>query len=1238
MATAAPYWGDLPGPKLSTRPGQHTSSNDYSSRPPRRQSLDTAAALAPQPKSNRVSTQTNVTESQTESTLSPYASPRDSFQGYALAPRPASQSKYPPDITEKRRRRASKNREQEDVYSASGALPTPDTPSGPPPSFRHPYGNGGLPYTLPKTGDLQPDILPSPGVMDSEAYIPQAADRPKRASTNSKRRSSSGSTGTVRPGSANGYRKSSLGNELDHRLFANTRSPLQTLELTLDSITKEEKRKRMEAAERDARERASRGLRQDGPQTPTVRFKDNDDESEPDTPRTQILAEPVNAQSGGTPKRVRLEDPQQKPQREALQSQPRMNTKPKAAITTALPDTTTPQRELSFRERAARNDIKLPNGGADSTPTATPPMTTPTGGISLTRSGSNKLKKEPPGDPWYSRRAEAEKKFGQVSTGQQRKASRVPVDAQDSGAAATPAPAGPDPSRPARGSMRNKVPPLDTAVTRRQPGRLVDADDDLNSPLKTRNSSNTTNDARKRQPSVSTKPPPPHSPFPFVPGRSQNATAGTVAGATALAGAAGVAGRSQHDGIVSDYDGEQSDRAHHFSGMLHSHEYKPGNGLYNPPKYLNDWKKGTVGTLSGTMLDLGDEAATANIDKGSTWWETPPSQRRSSTSRPRRAEAFDGEYDENNGMQISTDVNGLVEDIKGEPQGQRQSWAIRYDEVVPRSRRILGHQAAANKRKARHQTRLYAIGRSLAPPREEHEANCLSVLCSCLPSFSALDRPRQNSEHTLLTRAARMGIRVPNFIAPTRFKPPLYLKCGPLLRYCGMRNERIPSRSARNGPGLEREYWRGSVMIVTLDEESSYDIAPTLRIFGQPLQVLPPPPTEIHGELPPEYIDPVGGHPKLGRRGQTEYVRPVDHLEVGKDSSRGTSDGDLFESTRSPPDIGVPEGSTDAPGSFMDRKRKSPRDGEKLSKYKDVRGYRLHAERGYTFWRFSIEVELREKEQRIAYRINRGPATGFWVPAKGQSMNIMFHSCNGFSMSVNPDALSGPDPLWRDVLNNHQSRPFHVMLGGGDQLYCDAVMRKTTHFQDWLMIRNPLHKHNAPFTVEMQDELEVFYLERYCMWFSQGLFGLANSQIPMVNMYDDHDIIDGFGSYPDHFMKSPVFSGLGNVAFKYYMLFQQQSIVGETEETEPSWELGLEPGPYIHELSRSLFMHLGSKIALLAVDCRTERMRDQVVREDTWDKLIDRCYGEIVKGKTEHLLVLLGVPIAYPRLVWLENM
>lgn len=455
-----------------------------------------------------------------------------------------------------------------------------------------------------------------------------------------------------------------------------------------------------------------------------------------------------------------------------------------------------------------------------------------------------------------------------------------------------------------------------------------------------------------------------------------------------------------------------------------------------------------------------------------------------------------------------------------------------------------------------------------------------------------------------------------------------------------MRKEKSPGRAQRNGSGnagfSEREFWRGSVMIVTRDTDSSYDIAPTLRLFVQALDLLPPPPSQVQGALPPEYVDPLVGHPKLGRNGETLYVRPVEHITEAKDLSRDETDDGLFEKIRSP-GVGSSGGAIDPPGSFAARLKKTEMDGERAGRFKDVRGFRLHAERGVTFWRFNIEVELREAQQRIAYRINRSPSTGFWVPARGQAMHIMFHSCNGFSLSVNPNEFSGPDPLWRDVLNNHQTQPFHVMIGGGDQIYNDIVMQKTTLFQEWLTIKNPLAKYNAPFSAEMQDELENFYLHRYAMWFSQGLFSLANSQIPMVNMYDDHDIIDGFGSYPHHFMNSPVFSGLGNVAFKYYMLFQHQSVIGETEESEPSWVLGPNPGPYIEEVSRSLFMCLGAKVALLAVDCRTERMRDEVVREETWKRIMDRCYAEIEKGSTEHLIVLLGVPIAYPRLVWLEN-
>lgn len=120
-------------------------------------------------------------------------------------------------------------------------------------------------------------------------------------------------------------------------------------------------------------------------------------------------------------------------------------------------------------------------------------------------------------------------------------------------------------------------------------------------------------------------------------------------------------------------------------------------------------------------------------------------------------------------------------------------------------------------------------------------------------------------------------------------------------------------------------------------------------------------------------------------------------------------------------------------------------------------------------------------------------------------------------------------------------------------------------------------------------------------------------------------------------MSTPVFTGLGAVAFKYYMLFQHQSVPAETEKTEPSWLLGAHPGPYIKEQSRNVFMFLGRQVAFLGLDCRTERQRDEIMTEDSYDVIFDRLEDEIIKGETKHLIVLLGVPIAYPRLNFLEN-
>ncbi|KAJ5949555.1 hypothetical protein N7454_001139 [Penicillium verhagenii] len=466
------------------------------------------------------------------------------------------------------------------------------------------------------------------------------------------------------------------------------------------------------------------------------------------------------------------------------------------------------------------------------------------------------------------------------------------------------------------------------------------------------------------------------------------------------------------------------------------------------------------------------------------------------------------------------------------------------------------------------------------------------------------------------------------------FEPKLFLQCGPLLRYTGIKKVNATGPQGT----VAKDIWRGSILIVTRDSRSSYKSPPTLRLFSQPMNLLPPPPAEISREdgvqLAPEYIDPTAGLMKVGRDGRPLYVKPVDYLEEEVDLSAVENDDGIYEMSPSNGDY-KSEGS----GQPISVNRIHSVDGETASLHRDIAGVRLYADtaRDVTFWRFSIEVELGTTQQRIAYRINQGPALGFWVPAVGQPMNIMYHSGNGFSPSVDSNPFCGPDPLWRDILNEHQTQPFHVMIGGGDQIFNDSVVTDSHFFQEWTKIKNPAERYSMPFTPEFRAEVEQFYLHRYVSWFSQGLFSLANSQIPMVNMWNDHEIFEGYGSYNPEFMQSMVISGLGRIAYKYYLLFQHHSVPDETEDDEPSWILGAHPGPYIQQKSRNLFMSLGGDVVLLGLDCRTERTSTGVLSEETNELIWDRCHQEIARGETKHMIVLCSVPVAYPRVAMLKN-
>lgn len=318
-----------------------------------------------------------------------------------------------------------------------------------------------------------------------------------------------------------------------------------------------------------------------------------------------------------------------------------------------------------------------------------------------------------------------------------------------------------------------------------------------------------------------------------------------------------------------------------------------------------------------------------------------------------------------------------------------------------------------------------------------------------------------------------------------------------------------------------------------------------------------------------------------------------------------------------------------------------------------IQGVLFHQEYGVSFWRFELELQLAEFSQIARYSINNGARESeFILPAVSETMNVVFHSCNGFSLSVDPSEFTGD--LWKDVVRHHHKKPYHVMLGGGDQIYCDAVKEFCPPIINWTK-QHHHQKHKMEFPPEDWKATEEFFLQSYISWYGFGYwkgpkgaclkpdFPLALSQIPSINIYDDHDVIDGFGSYSDKTMLGPVFNGIGNIGFKYYMLFQQHTspdVKVDPIEAEPSWVCPPKMGPYIKSRSRSIYARLGRGMAFFGLDCRTERTMHQVVTEESYQLMFERIAHEVSasNGEIKHILIMLGVPIAYPRLVWLEGL
>ncbi|BDA46401.1 Uncharacterized protein YGR266W [Coccomyxa sp. Obi] len=292
---------------------------------------------------------------------------------------------------------------------------------------------------------------------------------------------------------------------------------------------------------------------------------------------------------------------------------------------------------------------------------------------------------------------------------------------------------------------------------------------------------------------------------------------------------------------------------------------------------------------------------------------------------------------------------------------------------------------------------------------------------------------------------------------------------------------------------------------------------------------------------------------------------------------------------------------------------------------KQVQGLLLGEHARWKFWRFDVSTSLSDSPRRVEYALDaegldktaRYPVA---LPSKDQGWNWGYHSCNGLSAGADVKKWAEPE-LWKDVLAVHQKTPMHALVGGGDQIYNDAFWSMPS-MKAWLDIPSTEERLGAPFTPEMEKEVSEFLFNHYRVHFnSREYMALVFACIPQMNLWDDHDIWDGWGSYPEHLQSCPVFQGAYACCKRFYLLFQHHT----TEELSRSMnDLFGPPGTF------SYCRQLGARVAIVGPDCRAQRSVKRIISPEAYEELFKRI-GALPQS-IKHIVVVTTVPIVFPKL------
>ncbi|KAL7628645.1 hypothetical protein AAE478_000160 [Parahypoxylon ruwenzoriense] len=301
----------------------------------------------------------------------------------------------------------------------------------------------------------------------------------------------------------------------------------------------------------------------------------------------------------------------------------------------------------------------------------------------------------------------------------------------------------------------------------------------------------------------------------------------------------------------------------------------------------------------------------------------------------------------------------------------------------------------------------------------------------------------------------------------------------------------------------------------------------------------------------------------------------------------------------------------------------------------------IYTHQRWQFFKYDVDLPMGEAggTERWTYAVTSHLGCTryeFVVAGRAEtSWRLVAHSGNDFAASTSQaerSKLGGLGFMWKDVLQkNVDCGGFHAQLGLGDQIYGDRLWKEVPLLKQWLAMPGRENRKNAAWTARHEEDITHAYFHFYTSHFDQPFLREAFAQIPHICQIDDHDIFDGYGSYPDYMQNSQMFKNIGRVAVDMYLLFQHHTTLEVLRNVNHDLDLFTVTGQGWHFVK-----YLGPAVVVVGVDLRSERTQNRVLAGPTYQGLFPKI--AMLPPSVQHCLWMLSVPLIYPRLDTVESL